>query len=418
MKRTLRNVISNEAIGFQWDKLLFTEIKIALQAILDKDGSNVTKDYSSLEKVIFDRIGILTKFKVEYQEYPSAGIYNPTLTRNNILRADTARMFGAPKTFTQLKLINLETKGWVDNSKVKVGGVFSKIGLTIELTTGLLNLKRLTIGEMSAVILHELGHAYYYFAALGQTLRTNMVLLYTMRELSGLTDLKQRIEIVEDAAALLELKLDDVESLASDENPKEILQTVIANESFKKLRNELGSSTYDNVTWEQLADYFAARQGAGVELVTGLDKIGANDRSRKNRSIYTRFVTMITDVTSAMRYYKLESFSILYQFMLDPMADAYDAPKVRLQRIREQLTRSLKDPTSTTEQKKSVLEDIATVDSIISELEHKYSFIQKLWSKLSPRGRRETKQVVMQRELEELLANRLFESAARFKTMV
>lgn len=417
MKYTRRGVISTEAIGFQWDKLLFTEMKLALQSILVGVDSVIMKDYSTLEKVIFDRTGILVSIKVLSTEHSNAAIYMPAMIRNHPLYDELYQKHTRLNTFKTMKLLNIESKGWVDHGRVKVGGVFSKINQTLELTTGILNLKRHTVGEICAVILHELGHAYYCFTALAQTVRTNMVLMYAMRELDGVKDQVQRITIVENMAELLDLKLDDVKSLSDPTTTNEVIQTVIANESFKRLRSELGTTTYDMVSWEQLADHFAARQGAGIDLALALEKIGAHTNVKKNRSIYTRLTSVISGVKHTFRNLGLDSFSEVFQFLMDPLADSYDAPKVRLIRIREQLTTALKDPTATTTQKKQVLEDIVTLDALISELEQKYDFIQKLWMNLTPRGRRESKQMIVQRELESLLANRLFDVAATLQTL-
>lgn len=415
MRRLEAFIASLEAIDFQHDKAFFFALTQVVKDIRQSPVDRLKTDFSALENLIFDRLGIRTLTRVNDYPVHDAGIYMPRLTNNHALVEEYRRLAGrGPSTYEALKrLKDLEFKGWVNHHRVKVGGVFSRITLTAEYSAVFFNSPTLSDEECAAIILHELGHGYFYFALLHLSVTTNLVLHYATEQLKDATRASVQMEILGQVEDLLDIKLDDKAGLRQGGS---VFEFVVANEAVRTLRSELGSSTNDQATFEQLADFFSVRHGAGRHLATALDKIGGT-RNGRRRTVFTAILNAIGDTFEVIKHLGLLHFGVVRQLLTDPVADAYDPPKVRLQRIREQLLTALKQRHLTPLRKQELLTDVAVVEELIKDLEVNYNFIQKLWLTLSPRGRRQGKQIVFQRELETLLANPLFAHAAKFDTL-
>jgi len=159
----------------------------------------------------------------------------------------------------------------VDLEKGKITGALTEYRFTLNIGTEVMNGK-FTTGELAAIILHEVGHAFTYLEYIVRAITTNQVMEGVAKELAGTNDIKKREAILVSAKQALRLKDLDAASLAACEDNKVVEYTLISS-TITEPDSQSGSSIYDENSFEMLADQYAARNGAGRDLVTALDKL-------------------------------------------------------------------------------------------------------------------------------------------------
>lgn len=423
----LQQYISVEAIDYQKDSLLFKEMQLVVTDFLVAD----TEDKEAKDTLLLRMAGVIKahtnlSFKINHEKetYASAWVFSPQMDRNNPVLTNYHR--AAMDNSDSLKLLS-KTKsiltGGVDLNTSKVSGVFTELTLRMHITRGLLPYgvgavenSHYTPAEISAIILHEIGHIFTYFEFLGSTLTTNYVLQYASRNLMQSNDTVRKYKIVKEIEEVLEIKVKDPAALVAS-NSSEIINVVLLREVAIKRHEELGSNTYDLTAWEMLSDQFSARHGAGLALVTGLDKIY---RASNNPAYMSSGEFFLSELMAAVGSLisipvRIGLIPILILFIDNPDEQLYDQAKQRMLRIKQDMVGQLKDtklnPTISTR----LVKDIETVDLLLGDLKVHRNFMQAFWRTFNTKVRNQYNQTIFQQELETLANNDLFLKAAKLK---
>lgn len=373
-------------------------------------------------KTIQDFTKMTCSFEIEESAFNNAYIEFPKVTRGHPLVQEMWRWErelyrdGEAVVNRSKEFVNV---GWVDFKTATVHGVYTKINSRIAISEGLVY--NMEPEEIAAVILHEVGHGFYYFAFIGSTVTRNFQLAALADSVYKTQDRNHKVALLTRARKDMDLTKLDPE-YAKDVKTKEELQLILVNCERERLRSELGCDLYDFKGFENLADEFATRQGAGVALGTALRKLFNGTAN----SSFSTFRYMVFEIIKLIYFLVMAVFTwgvlpiiiILIGITSNPMLDLYDDPKRRLKAIRQQLIEAIKDRTNTKNRTIALLADIDALDEIMVDMESRQTFYEWIFTNMVPSHRKEWNQLLFQKELEKLAYNDLFRISSKLNTMV
>jgi hypothetical protein len=420
-RQLIRRIISQEAIDYQHGRTLFTELAgifgefIAQEDISEASCQTLSKN---LALAINHATGIYVIVKViaDKKASPTLCIGTPIVNPSNPLLELTKKSYKAPRFPVEaLRKISSSLEGTVDLKKGKVTGVFTKIASTVFISANLIMPNMavkglvLTPEELSAALLHEIGHAFTYYELLATTVMTNYALDLVVTSLRGETDKVKRIKLIEAAAEGLEAKVPDATKLA-EQTDESVIQSVLLNAAVENSRSATGSRVYEYRNAEFLADQFATQQGAAKALATSVEKFAAWQvglASLQNKWSVTHMA--FTVLRTVMDIGLLPVYAIMLA-LPDMDVMSYDPPQERLGRIKRTLIQAIKDDRLSSIQRDELLSDIATVDETLSRIasESRRPLFMALWQSLTSDRRARAKQTKYQQDLEALASNDLF----------
>jgi len=423
---------AREEIAFQ-DGVLFKELQIYFQNFksLKKKDVEDSEINNAIEKCVKSHTGITIMFTpTEGEHSPAVAI--PDINKNNVLVGSFVKNFLNNDDGRRM-VANAEglVRGSVNLRNSKVTGIFGEVGYKLYFPTEMLVEQKYTASECAAMMLHEIGHLFTYFEFISRTVTTNQVLAGIARTMEKTNDPAEREVVLMSAKKALKLSDLDVAKL-SKSNDLKVVSTVVISSAIKEATSEIGSNIYDANNWEQLADQFAVRHGAGRDLHIALEKLMRSSGNISFRNTFEYFVMeavkLIILVGSLVfvavsgpagilaAIGKLGIFTWLLLILIDLPGDGtYDRPGVRLKRIKNQLMECLKQPKLKEEEKKSIMEDIVLLEAQEEDVKDRLQLFSVLWGWISRSQRKRLEQEELQQELEDLASNTLFLKAEQLK---
>lgn len=411
-KKLFRPEYTTEGLAFQ-NKNFHAELTMAIESCRGMTQSQVLE--SNLDTRLAGIIDhyLNMKFSFDFGTFGPA-VLPPMINRNNVMIMSMHRNYHSSADGIRLiKTASGAISGSLDLRTGKASGIFSQIVSRVYLPIiDIINPSRFTPGELAATLLHEIGHIWWYFYFISFTATTNQVIAGVSKGLDGSDDINGRIAIL--TTAQKELNLPDLkpEELAKSKN-KTIIETVIVTNAVLKSRSLIGSDIYDQTSWEALSDQFAQRWGAGLDLVTALDKLY---RGSFNIAYRNMFVFMFYEAVKIAMMFVLPAISLLL-IAADARPDAYDTPEARIKRIRDQMVEQAKDKKLPAELITRVLEDIDHIDSILESINDKRQLLAVFGDVVIPSMRNSRKQEMLQKDLEALAFNDLFIKSSELKQL-
>lgn len=429
--RSAPPIFATESIRTQFDDIGAQIEAIVIKIIEVIENKTVKsakslKDHElikSLEKLIFDRFKI--KVRTTTHLIP-AGIMAFYSNKNHIFIHEIIR--GHFNVQDQNKLLKQmdQKKGTVNLEKATVDGIFSEYEHPLYLNFHVLieNLK-LSSPEITAAILHELGHAFYACYYSDRTDRTNQVLAGIVRHLHA--DETGDIEYIyrEISKITPNVKKEEIDKMLN--GPR-----TVASVSFFKMVTEVVKSQtvndkYNQSSFEQRADNFASRFGYGKSLVLALEKIHSDsyDKVLKRRikvelsfSLFTAFwlavlaISVLSVSIIGIIIGAFYSYIMLQLFREDNRDFTYDDLKIRYLRIRQDIVDQLKEIKEDKEVVKKMLEEIYTIDEAVKTTAV-FRILPSIISNFIFSGARQVATSIKEQQLMEALAsNELFVKSA------
>lgn len=362
-----------------------------------------------LSKIVAHHTGLNVTFEIGDID-PCVDI--PMVNKNNVLINSFIR--NHLNSADGIKMIN-EANGVVRGSvNLKTGmvtGIFTEVKSKIHMPIVMFTTSKYDPEEVVAIMLHEIGHLFTYYEFMSRVVTTNQVLAGIAKGLDGSGTVEEREAVLINAKKAMNLSDLDTKALAKSNNNK-VVEIVIISNITKQVTSEVGSNIYDFSTWEYLADQYVARQGAGRQLVTGLEKIFKGSWNISFRSLPTFL---------AMEAFKivliaLGLFGVSFLLMaIDSDNATYDLPGARFKRIRDQIVENLKLKTLTKDDNERLQADLVAIDSILKDVNDRRQFFGVIWDVLYSPARKGRKQEQLQQELEAIAVNELFAKAAELK---
>ena len=379
--------LSMEAINFQdgeFGKALETQF-----AYLQKlDASNSTKDFT---KIAVDMLLLIEKYTglhttVTFIPGFNASVILPDLS----FRKEMSELGKKFQETTSKKILEdlkeWKVKGGVDIKNSRVSGDFATNALVCKLYfgTGLIDPKAgFTPGELTALLLHEIGHIFTTLEYTTRMVMTNQALAAVSKSLLNKETQEQRNIVLKLAGKTL-FENDHFFTGCEEIEDINTLSVVFMDRAMGKGFSELDSVAYDNTSSEYLADQFAIRHGYARELVFALERIGKfamGTYSDKNVALMTKLqitfsitTAVMTPILIAFGFVGVSAmflFSLLISVKKGSYANrtfTYDSHRVRYSRVKEDLIQRLKIKDIPKEVKDEILQNIDSIDEVMKTL--------------------------------------------------
>ena len=333
--------------------------------------------------------------------------------------------------------------GRVDLKNWRVEGDFAtKVPISLFLDVYLMHRSKLSYQEIAAVIIHEVGHMFSYFALVDKMFRINMPMLATVYHVAQAKEPEKRRIILE---SWTKTNLGGKSTIDPDELSKQsndVVTTMVVQDTEMRLRSASGSGEYDEVNSEWIADNYASRMGCGRFVVTALDTIYKEYAPTKEMMSRTSFIiseimkifqffmgfVMVALMPLALITLQLHVFVLLLITSLNwiigvPLFSSnagdgvYDNIIRRYQRIRLDLLSMLKDKKLGKVLAKQISDDIEVIDQVLKGYTERTSWIGAVVDVLLPSKRKLKTQTQIMAELEDLSSNNLFRHASDLRNL-
>lgn len=397
-----------------------------------------------MSRVVQQRLGLkiyLVTNSVDAVVYPNVYVQHSSVVRAKLREYYDNDMYSSGLT---LMSSNEDGKilGTVDTQKARVTGWLSEQPVPM-----MINFIRLgsygikTSKEITAIILHELGHVFEGAAMATRVNSTNQILADAVKHSQDKG--RKTVEFVYRELSSIDPKLekDTVEGLVSG-NP-----VVMGVSAFRLIQGTVrslsGSETYDQTSYESLSDSFAVRFGYAEPLATGLNRLYSHP-SRMAMFYMNQILFVYMAISTVMSVHrlitavmkkgmvnlthralmavvvaliqKLVLLSALVNSQRVTKEDmAYDDAKDRINRIRQNVIEQLKDPSIDNNTKLAALGQLAVIHDTMENIKEPPKVFQILLNKIFPADGRAASSIEAQKEMEKLIANDIFIQAEKLR---
>jgi hypothetical protein len=428
----IKNLLSLESIEFQENDELYQDLIKSVEALRKDENTKKLRGKTFFTSTLVNKICEVMKkhtnitIKMISGDETGPAIYTPQLTGNHVFYdKEMIEMYMEyDSEFDPSKHINAlidsvgrrVVRGTIDLKKARVDGAFSKMPLEMCMPRMMLiNDKEMSAEEVSAIMLHELGHGFTFMEFVSRSLTTNQSIAGLSRALDKSVTNEQREIIFEKASKKLELDAEKSKALKACKNEAQI-SVIVVEQSINKSYSELGYNLYDESSCEYLADQFAARQGASRALVTGLDKIYKQYNMMPKDVFFQQMMFWFYMFLTSMIFPPLTLIWIMVVvFGPSKHGQIYDTPKSRAMRVKLQNTERLKNPDLDEDVKKRLITENDDIEKIMKDYNDNLTLIERIAYVLRPAYRNSHKFELLQKDIEELASSNLFTDAARLK---
>ncbi len=311
-----------------------------------------------------------------------------------------------------------EKTGYVDIKRARVGGYLSEVRHFLLINFFGLKAAGVTPEEMSAIILHEVGHAFTGLESHHKLNSTNATIFDIIGDINNN---KQDVAAYKFKKKFTKSDIDEA-ALGKNEHIGDFYYA-LANEYMAEVDSQILNKKYDETTFENMADSFATRLGAGADLATALSKLMHLNKT----NYYATFaLTVISEVVFAAIIFSLLSpapaiglifaVTVFNTVFSNHVVMTYDFPVDRYTRVRGNIVNGLKNTVLSDSDALLRLNQIQVIDDVITNthyMEDTYSYLAKYFT---PTGRSNRYYINLQKTTESLLNNELF--VARWKLKV
>lgn len=408
--------LTQETIAQQSTALFdeLTDVVIAIRATpdLQRDQNwHMQPIALKIEEVILRHTNLKMSLRSTDTSYPSVLFYSP---KSNHIFSNYNR--GNGESVTQAYSKNEIALGTIDLINAKVGGVYAEFTSLLIYPKIIMFGSNLTPREVVATILHEVGHVFTSFEYANRIHTTNIFLSNVARKLDGSSTMAQTKDLYQFYKDNLGAKAEDVLALTKATTQEEA-NILVMGQAHSFCESELGSSVFDENGMEALADQFAARLGAGKELVTSINKLERSNRlyDQKYNGAISSAVTVLLMGVAVVN--PVLTVLVTLTFGLNVFSAnknlTYGSTKLRFERLLQQNTDRLKERGLADDEKRAILEDNKTIAKILTNYNEGNSLILFMAYWLKKDYRKQHDQETMQRGLEKLANSRLFDLSAR-----
>lgn len=387
---------------------------------------------AELEELIFKRFGLKLRVVMDTE---CAGAIMPYYANNqHILAQHWIRdWLDDEASFNRIRKDITNKTGTIDLKKAKLAGIFSVYvhDCWLDVYGNLTNYK-LSPGQIAAILLHEIGHAFTYYEYSDRMSRTNQVMLDLSEHLFSNKE-KDLNYVYAEVKKLKEFTKEEAEVLTGDNR-------VIAGIKLSRIYVEcvgtaLMNDKYNDTSSEQLADMFASRFGMGRELIEGLETLykyhgGAPEHSSGAGRFFMYITTFLGDLFLPGAFFfwllpvslplALATGVMLAIFIMYISGDAkrdmtYDDLKQRYIRIRQQYISLIKDKNLDIPTLKTHVDKLDYVDSVIAGLKPFSTIFQTISNIVFSNNKEAKSDIELQQLVENLAHNDLFLMSAKFR---
>lgn len=422
----------NDKFGQQIEEIVIKfmeKIKAGASAV-EIDSDHGLKE--ELQKLVHKRLGVKAIF---YCNGMTAATMPNTYVDHSPVLHDAIRDY---LSFDQggsgaIRLRTIDTGfklGTVNTETAKITGWLSEQEVAVYINfNDLMSESDYSSAELTAIILHELGHDFEGAAMAIRATGTNLILSDIARHISS----KDRGGDQEYVYREL-LKVDstlDKDTVDGLMNGSPVVMGVSAFRLAQgTIRTLSGSRVYTSTNYEALSDSFATRFGYGDALATGLGKIADKQMlygglasivetfvfSAVVWSLYGLLVTLLAGAITGPLILAILFRAAAFKNLIDRNRTSktnmvYDDEYDRFVRIKQDLINGLKDAKISSKEKRAILEQLALVDKTKAKVVNVPKPVRMLLNVIFPAEGNAQRSIDAQKRLESIIANDIFISA-------
>lgn len=381
------------------------------QSIFDRFGLNVL--FAS-ELIVFVSAAIIPFFK-DYQSHSHFQEFYDQLNGFKGVKAVERFKEIIKEREKSVKLINNKT-GYINTKLAKMGGYLSEVRHHLIINFKLFKREGFTPQELTAIILHEIGHAFDGMEEHYRLESTNRAIFDILVDLNGNKPDKALYKYKNFFSAK---EYQDAQ-LSSSKDRQDFCGE-LAVKYTGEVKSQLQNNKYDETNFENMADTFATRFGRGKDLVSGLNKLYKNNNNFVNNTRAIRVTMLSLDVLGMACIFLLVP---IYGFILYTVVMAYflrisssrltyDAPIDRMNRIRNTIVNGLKNKNLPPELVKDLLEQIQFIEKMTNASFEYRDLLEDAGNWIFPDARKDSYYIDLQQAIEKQLNNKLFIQAAQ-----
>ena len=417
-------------------ELIITEICHSVEEDLPNNIIASLEEIKDLEKLIFKRLGMLVKI-----------IANGNLALTTPLYSTNYHIFvnqdyhGFENIEDQEKFLKASNgkSGYVDTKNAKLGGIFSEYKHSLYINIkALVNHYNLSPAQITAILLHELGHCFTNCEYSDRVSTNNQILATIAKEISKPTE-KRNSEYVYKQLSKLNpnTTAELVDKIVSGK------RVITTSECFKFLMgsvtHQLSNVQYNETQSEAVADIFATRFGYGQQLFTAIEVLGqyGNEDYDKQMDFSENLALSIVCIIQGLLFvlvpvaiplniiFGIASIVTGFYFTTLLFKNAgeskkgytYDDFKIRYKRIRDQIVQEIKLKKYSIERAHQLADKIQFMDKVIKETAIYRTPIDKLLNAVNPKDILAKRSIERQQLLEDLASNELFIQSLRLQIL-
>ena len=311
--------------------------------------------------------------------------------------------------------------GFVNTKLAKVGGYLSEVRHYLILDFLFFKNKGITARELSAIVLHEIGHAFDGMEEHYRTSTTNRAILDVLVDLhQNKTD--KALYRYHNEFTRQQYERSEI----SSDKERQDFCGELARQLVGDVQSQLGNKKYDETNFENMADSFSTRFGMGECLTSALVKLGREGMQLFQANgvllalMHGLDLLALACVFLVFPVYGFVLYTVVVAYLLRISASqmTYDAPLERLGRIRLTLVHAIKDQRLPKELTVDVLSQIDFIDKAMRTNQEYRPFLGRVGDWLFNDARDDRYYIDLQQQIERQLNNRLFVQAAQLRTGV
>ena len=430
-----------ESIDFQNDDfgIKLETTLLSIKDYLDKKPDASRQDVSTerfdlaLSNHVKTRLGLNVEFVFDTDCVGAVMVF--PVNKNHVLLPEAMRDNYFERDQAKLTKEFNNKVGMIDLANARVTGIFTeyKHRLYIDIL-GLLkgsHSQPLTASEVTAIILHELGHVFTYYELSDRLNSTNQVLAELALSIKKPKDKAKRIYLFKELSEKLNVPSSTFDDILEEDSTL-IFGTKLFKHYSMAVSTLMHDSKYDETASEQLADNFAARFKYGRHLIMGLDKLSSNWPERNNMVFY--LFTSIDFLYSVVLRAAIIIFMIvsgawpmaivltaLYYIMVLSLGSrskdmTYDELRIRYTRIRNQSIAIISKGIYNKEELKTLVASVHQMDAIIKDTKSFELIYTKLSDFFFATNASAKEDIKFQQLLEGITHNELFVKSADIAT--
>ena len=445
---TINRRLSMESIDFQTDKTFPRELDKLTQEIIDITKDTKPLNQRNLELVLKDtnkkidalfkeRFGITTTLQVNLNTLAHTIPF--IINKNHVLLKNGYRGLIKDKEQDSLLKNYHNKKGTIDLKKAKVTGIFSEYKHLIAYNPVMFVQLGASAREISAIILHEIGHGFtfYEFSHRVDELNSTLADLLVRLRHDGEFSSKKYEYIFKDSVRKGQITQSEMDDLVNS-NVRVIFGLKLFKAYVGNVCSQMANNKYNLTTSENLADTFVSRLGYHREIITGLDKVylayGSPEKSSSGWMYYfgdfslfaylswfsIAILSLFTPVTVTILGGLLLGFFISLMIMPGEATKdyTYDDLKIRFQRVKHQMVEQIKNGVTDKDYLEQLITDIEEMEEIIDETYIHRSMFSNIKNLFMSKHRQAKQDIELQQLLEQLTNNGLFVTSASLSLKV
>lgn len=421
---------NNDSFGYKLEAVI-TEIREKL-----KDKENISNELKQIEEIVFDRLKMKIKLKVKGGPVAATAPFIVSsmhaLYNYRFQNIPFFRLFNLNLNNGSLGKLNDKT-GFIDYDKVELGGVFSEQQTVVWIDfPELFSTYKLTTPEITAVLLHELGHVFHIFSYSVKLETTNSVLNEIVKAKTESRQLRQDVVYKKLKTINPELREKEVDSLLSGTGVAGSVEWIrlVTGSDSNLVKSQTFNSKYDNTTSERLADDFASKFGYGKHIMLTLEKFPSQSYTEQpfyqlNQLIF-ELASMVATYgigVSLLGIAPVVMVTTIASFVLLKLSNSgedskdytYDNGFRRYKRIRNSIIEIIKDPDLDKVTVNNYINAIEIIDSVLAKTTNKEDIYDLIMNYIYPKSKNTAENILQQQELEDLANNDIFLRAAQLR---